>query len=336
MVVRSFGGPEVLEPIEVDDPTPAPGEVLVEHEAIGVNFVDTQHRSGRPYPVEVPLIVGIEAAGRISGLGAGVNGLSIGERVAYGGIMPSVYAERAVVPASQLVPVPDDISLQTAAAVLVQGWTAHMLTTCLDGPPNGPTPPGHTEPMTAVVFAAAGGTGSLLTQLLIARGLRVIGVTSSAEKCEHVASLGTDPIDRSRQDPVAEVHRLTDSGADVAFDSIGGPVFDQARLTLRSRGHLIAYGQSAGPVAPIDPALLSGISPRGGPGSLTLSWPTLNDHNASAQQRRQRAAEVFSLVARGTVSAQVDATLGLSEAPEAHRRLQAGTTIGKLVLDPDR
>jgi NADPH2:quinone reductase len=191
------------------------------------------------------------------------------------------------------------------------------------------------RPPTAVAFAAAGGTGSLLVQMLSAAGARVLGITSGAAKSAEVASMGAVPIDRRQSDPVAAVQDRTGGrGADIVFEGIGGPAFDQARRMLRPRGHLVSFGQVAGPVPPIDPAVLSGITAADGPGSLTLSWPTLNDHNPTAQHRRDRATAVFAMIQDGSLTPLVDSILPLSDAAEAHRRLETGTTTGKLLLDP--
>ncbi len=191
------------------------------------------------------------------------------------------------------------------------------------------------EPATAVVFAAAGGTGSLLVQMLVARGWRVLGVTSGGEKADHVASLGAEVIDRRSGDVVEHVRERC-GGTHAVFEGIGGPVFDQARRMLRPGGHLVSFGQTAGPAPAIDPAILSGISPAGGPGSLTLTWPTLNDHNATPEARRQRAADVFGQVADGRLDVHVDRVEPLANASTAHAALESGTTIGKLLLDPTR
>ena len=326
--VTQFAGPEALHPCSLPEPQPGHGDVVVQHDFIGVNYVDTQHRRGTPYAVALPLIPGIEAAGRIVDVGDGVEDLAIGQRVAYGGIMPGVYAELAVVPAEQTVPIPDRVPSELAAGVLVQGWTAHMLATL--------TNESATPHDAVVVFAAAGGTGSLLVQLLVADGRRVVGITSSAQKCAYVTGLGAEAIDRSDVDVVDEVRSRTNGGASVVFDGVSGTAFDQARRMLRPAGHLVAYGQSGGPAPAIDPAVLSGIHPIGGPGSLSVTWPTLNDHNATPEIRRRRSAHIFDRLAKGTLQVRVDSSLGLLDAAEAHRRLEAGDVIGKLVLDANR
>jgi NADPH2:quinone reductase len=333
VLVEQFGGPDVLHPRDVVDPIVGPGDVLVHHEFIGVNYVDAQHRAGDPYPVELPLVVGIEAAGRVVEVGDAVTDVAAGDRIAYGGIMPGVYAEYASVPADHVVHLPDDVPSDVAAAVLVQGWTAHMLTEHLDLLRRAPW--ADTRAPTAVVFAAAGGTGSLLVQMLSAVGARVLGITSGTRKSEVVASMGAEPIDRQQVDVVTTVREATNGqGADIVFEGIGGPAFEQARLMLRPCGHLVSYGQVAGPVPQIDPAVLSGLTAVDGPGSITLSWPTLNDHNATADRRRERANAVFDMLRDATLSPLVEEILPLSHAAEAHQRLEAGSAIGKLLLDP--
>ncbi|MEO1065141.1 MAG: zinc-binding dehydrogenase [Actinomycetota bacterium] len=330
VVVAEFGGPEVLRLREVPDPVAAVGEVVVEHEAIGVNLVDTQHRAGSPYPVEAPLIVGIEAAGSVVEVGAGVEDVAVGDRVAYGGVMPGVYAERAAVAADQLIHLDDDTTTDVAAAALLHGWTAHMLAALADRVDV------DRDVRRAVVLAAAGGTGSLLTQLLVGRGWEIIGITSGEEKSAYVTSIGAEAIDRRDGDVVEAVLDRSGGGVHAVFEGIGGAVFDQARRMLRPRGHLVSFGQTAGPVPAIDPALLSGISSAGGPGSLTLTWPTLNDHNPSAEMRRWRAAEVFATVASGDLVVRIERVDPLGAAADVHAALESGATIGKLLLDPSR
>lgn len=321
--IEEFGGPEVLGLVDVDEPACGPDEVVVQHLHVGVNFVDTQHRRGAPYPVELPLIPGIEAAGRVIAVGDRVRDVAAGDRVAYGGVMAGVYAERAAVAADQLIALPDDVPTEIAAAVLLQGWTAHMLA-CDVAPGEGDT---------VVVYAAAGGTGALVVQLAVGQGRRVIGVASGSERCTYVESLGADVVvDRRAGGVLDAVLAASPGGVDVVFDGVGGPVFDEARRMLRPRGHLVAFGQSAGPVPPIDPAVLSGISPVGGPGSLSLTWPTLNDHNATAAARRARADAVFSMVRAGTLTPRVDEVVDLADAARAHRLVEAGAVTGKLVL----
>ena len=268
-------------------------------------------------------------------VGDGVTDVSAGDRVVYGGIMPGVYAELATIPAEQIVPIPHDLPTDLAAATLVQGWTAHMLTEHLDR--QRAAPRADERPQTAVVFAAAGGTGSLLVQMLSAAGARVLGVASGVDKANLVASIGAEPIDRQRSDVVAAVPAATaGQGVDIVFEGIGGQIFEQARRMLRPGGHLVSFGQVAGPAPPIDPAVLSGLTATGGPGSLTLSWPTLNDHNATAQRRRGRADVVFAMLLAGTLRPVIDDLVPLSRVADVHRRLEAGTTTGKLLVDPRR
>ena len=330
VVVSRFGGPDVLRPSEVHEPTVLASSVLVEHDFVGVNFVDTQHRAGTPYPVELPSIIGIEASGTVIEVGEAVEDAAVGDRVVYGGVMPGVYAERAAVPADQIVHVPDDVSPELAAASLMQGWTAHMLADHLEAYRRAPWV--GDDSAVAVVFAAAGGTGSLLVQMLVASGARVFGITSSQAKGDVVRALGAEPINRTTSDPVDAVLAATHGGADIVFEGVGGGVFDQARRMLHPGGHLVSFGQSDGPAPSIDPALLSGLTAAGGPGSLSLSWPTLNDHNATADRRRARAAHVFSMLRSHQIDVRIDGIFPLERAADAHRLLEAGSTIGKLLL----
>ncbi len=218
MVVEQFGGPAVLKLRDVADPMVGPGQVLVRHEFVGVNYVDVQHRAGRPYPVELPLVLGIEAAGHVVEVGEAVTDIAAGDRIAYGGIMPGVYAEYASVPADQVVHLPDDVPDDVAAAVLMQGWTAHMLTEHVDLFRRAPWADDRTP--TVVVFAAAGGTGSLLVQMLSTVGVRTLGITSGAVKSAVVASMGAEPIDRRQVDVVAAVREATGGqDADMVFEA---------------------------------------------------------------------------------------------------------------------
>jgi NADPH2:quinone reductase len=221
--VDVHGGTEVLRTVQVAEPIPGPGQVLMRHEAIGVNFVDTQHRAGAPYPVELPLVPGIEAAGRVVGVGAGVEGVRAGDRVAYAGPMVGVYAELAAVPHEVLVPVPDAVTSRSAAAVLLQGMTAHVMTHDVH--------PGSSGEW-ALVHAAAGGTGSLLVQFLLHQDVRVLASTSSPQKSGYLRDLGVEHVINHRDvDLVEQVHGIVAEGADVVFDSVGRATFE---ASLRS------------------------------------------------------------------------------------------------------
>ena len=323
--VDVHGGPEVLRTVEVAEPTPEPGELVVRHEAIGVNFVDTHHRAGTPYPVELPLIPGIEAAGRVVGVGAAVEEISEGDRVAYAGPMVGVYAELAAVPQQVLVPIPDEVTSQTAAAVLLQGMTAHVMTHDVHHGSSGEW---------ALVHAAAGGTGSLLVQFLLGQDVRVLASTSSPQKAAYLRELGVEHVINHRDtDLVEQVHRIVADGVDVVFDSVGRATFEASLRSVRPKGLIVAFGQSSGPVPPIDIARLSGLTGEGLPGSVWLTWPTLTDHNATRQALLDRAAAVFAAVRDGTLQPAIATTLPLTDAARAHDLLEARQVIGKILLE---
>ncbi len=319
------GGPEVLRPVDMPTPTPAPDEVIVRHEWIGVNFVDTQHRLGAPYPVTLPLIPGIEAAGVVVEPGAGVTDLAPGDRVAYAGPMVGVYAELAAVPRAVLVAVPPGLATRDAAAVLLQGMTAHLMTHDVHlGRPG----------ETALVHAAAGGTGSLLVQFLRSQGVMVVASASPGLKAEYLRSLGVDHVLDSRRPDLADaVHGVVPGGVDVVFDSVGRTTFETSLRAVRPMGLIVEFGQSSGAVQPIDIARLSGLTGEGLPGSLTLTWPTLSDHNATRDALVRRAAAVFEAVLDGTLRPAVAGTFPLREAARAHELLESRSVIGKVLLE---
>jgi NADPH:quinone reductase len=324
--IDMHGGTEVLRTVQVATPTPGPGQVLVRHEAIGVNFVDTQHRAGAPYPVELPLIPGIEAAGQVEGVGPGVEGIREGDRVAYAGPMVGVYAELAAVPQEVLVPVPDEITSKTAAAVLLQGMTAHVMTHDVHHGSSGEW---------ALVHAAAGGTGSLLVQFLLRQDVRVLASTSSPQKAEYLRNLGVEHVINHRDiDLVEEVHSIVAGGVDVVFDSVGRATFEASLRSVRPKGLIVAFGQSSGPVPPMDIARLSGLTGEGLPGSVWLTWPTLTDYNATRHALLGRAAAVFASVREGTLRPAIASSLPLTDAARAHKLLDAREVIGKILLEP--
>jgi NADPH:quinone reductase len=237
--------------------------VLVRHEVIGVNYVDTQHRAGAPYPVHLPLIPGIEAAGQVTGVGAGVDGLREGDRVAYAGPMVGVYAEVAAVPQAVLVPIPDQLPSKVAAAVLLQGMTAHVMTHDVHHGSAG---------QWALVHAAAGGTGSLLVQFLLQQGVQVLASASSPQKAQYLRSLGVEQVINHRHaDLVEAVRGIVAGGVDVVFDSVGRATFEASLRAVRAKGLIVAFGQSSGPVPPMDIARLSGLTGEGLPGSVWLT-----------------------------------------------------------------
>lgn len=315
--VDGVGGPDVLEFVEVDAPRPGRGEVLVRLEAAGVNFIDVYHRSGN-YPLDVPFTPGVEGAGVVEEVGDDVAGFAPGDRVAYA-MQRGSYAEQAVVPANMLVAVPDTVSNEQAAATMLQGMTAHYLshsTYPLDGDD------------TALVYAAAGGVGHLLTQIATMRGARVLATASTPDKADLARGDGADEVILYRdEDLVARVEELTDGrGVDVAYDSVGRDTFGASLDCLRPRGVLALYGQSSGPVEPLDPQVLNRK------GSLFLTRPSLGHYVAERSELEWRARDLFTWIAAGELAVRVDRTFPLADAAAAHTYLEAGRTTGKVLL----
>ena len=325
MRVDTFGGPEALRPVELPEPVPGPGEALVRHSAIGVNFVDTQHRAGAPYPIGLPLIPGVEAAGVVAAVGPGVSGVRVGDRVAYSG-STGAYAEYAARPAAELVPVPAGLDLRMAAAALLQGTTAHYLSHSAY-----PLGPGDT----ALIHAAAGGVGRLLVQLAKRRGATAIAVVSSEAKARVARADGADHVLVGAGGFAAEARRLTGGrGVDVVYDSVGRATFEQSLAALRPRGLLAAYGQASGPVAPFDIVSLAGFSRPAGNGSLFITWSSNGDYCATREELLWRAGDIFGGLLAGTLHVEVAGSFPLSEAAQAHRLLEGRGVTGKLILLP--
>jgi NADPH2:quinone reductase len=318
--VHECGDPESLHFDDVPVPTPKPGEALVHVAAAGVNFIDVQHRSGRYKPPALPFTLGSEAAGTVTAVGSGVTEVGVGDRVAYAMVL-GAYAEYAVVPAARLVKVPAEVDLQTAAAVMLQGLTAHYLTHSTFA-----LATGHT----ALVHAAAGGAGQLITQVARLRGATVYGTVGSEAKAAIARRCGAQAaIDYRTQDFAAETKRLTSGrGVDVVYDSVGKDTFDKSLDCLRPRGMLALFGFSSGPVPPFDPALL------GAKGSLFLTRPGLNQYIATRDELVGRAADLFSWFAAGKLAVTIDRVYPLAEAAAAHEALEARRTAGKLLLVP--
>lgn len=317
--VHEVGGPEVLRLDEVGEPTPGPGQALVEIEASGVNYIDVYYRTGL-YPAERPFIVGREAAGRVLAVGQGVASLGPGDLVAFTGAT-GTYAERNVFPAERLVKLPPGVSTRQAAAVMLQGMTADYLTTSVF-----PIGAGHT----CLVHAAAGGVGLLLCQLAKQKGARVIGTVSTDDKERLARAAGADEVIRYREvDFQAEVRRLTaGAGVDVVYDGVGRTTFDQSLRSLKLRGTMVLFGQSSGPVPAFDPLLLSTL------GSLVLTRPALHHFVHDRAELALRADRVLGAVASGALRLRIDDELPLTRAADAHRALEAGRTSGKLLLIP--
>jgi NADPH:quinone reductase len=318
--ISTAGGPDVLTPAELPDPQAAPGTLLVEVAAAGVNYIDTYHREGI-YPMPLPYVPGLEGAGRVRALGEGVTAFAVGDRVAWAECLGS-YAELVAVPADKAVPVPDTLSDEVAAAALLQGMTAHFLVT-------------DTHPVQAgedvLVHAAAGGLGLMLTQLATARGGRVIGTVSTPEKEQLARGAGAAEVIRYTEvdDLAAAVRELTGgAGVHVAYDSVGATTFDASLASLRRRGMLVLCGASSGPVPPVDPQRLNAA------GSVYLTRPKLFDYVATRDELTARAAAVYSAVADGTLDVRIGNRYRLAEARTAHEDLQGRRTTGKLLLIP--
>jgi len=318
--VAAPGGPEALALVDVPAPEPGPGEVVVAVEAAGVNFIDVYHRLGR-YPLQLPAAIGVEGAGTVRAAGPGVTTPAVGARVAWIGVQGS-YAEQVVVPAERAVVLPEAIPTATAAAVLLQGLTAHVLTHTTR--PLGPAD-------TALVWAAAGGVGRLLVRFARQRGARVIACVSSDDKATEASRLGAELVIVTGDgvDVAAEVRRATDGrGVEVVYDSVGAASITASLDACARRGLVVSYGQASGPVPPIDVLELMRR------GSLFLTRPSLFDHVVEPDELRARAAELFDAVLDGTLDVAVHARLPLVDAPEAHRALESRATTGKLLLLP--
>jgi NADPH:quinone reductase len=319
IVVEQCGGPEALQYKAIETPIPKAGEARVKIEAIGLNYIDVYHRTGL-YPLPLPFVPGMEAAGVVDALGPDVSEVAVGDRVAYA-MSPGAYAESACVAAWRLVRIPAGLTAHQAAAAMLQGLTAHYLVRSVH-----PLKAGET----ALVHAAAGGMGLLLVQLASRLGARVIGTVSTEAKAALAREAGaSDVILYSRQDFEAETRRLTGGhGVEVVYDSVGRDTFLKSLNSLAPRGMLALYGQSSGPVAPFDPALLAQK------GSLFMTRPTLAHYAATRAELLARAEEVFSWIESGALKLRIETTLPLAEVARAHRDLEARKTSGKVLLTP--
>ena len=317
--VTKRGGPEVLLYEELPLPDPGPAEALVRLEAIGVNYVDTYQRSGM-YKVALPFTPGSEAAGVVEAVGAEVAELRVGDRVAYAGVL-GAYATHAVVPAGRLVKIPDGVETRTAAAVMLQGMTAHYLSHSTYPLKEGDT---------ALIHAAAGGVGLLLTQMAKMQGARALGTVSTQVKASLAAEAGADhAILYTSHDFEAEVKRFTDGrGVQVVYDGVGKTTYEQSMNCLVPRGYFVLFGAASGPVPPLDPQVLSAK------GSLFLTRPTMGHYIATRDELLWRAEDVLEWVASGRLKVRIDSTFPLADAGEAHRRLESRQSAGKILLIP--
>ena len=315
--IHAPGGAEAMRVEDVPVPRPGPGQALVRLEAAGVNFIDVYKRTGL-YTVPLPATLGEEGAGTVAALGDGVTEVRVGDRVAWAGHL-GAYAEYAAVPAARLVPLPDGVSAAQGAAIMLQGMTAHYLAVS-------------TYPLRAgdrcLVHAAAGGVGLLLVQIAKRRGAFVIGTAGSDEKAALARAAGADEvIVYTRDDFVAETRRITGgAGLQVVYDSVGKTTFLPGLDLLAPRGMMVLFGQSSGPVAPLDPQVLNQK------GSLFLTRPTLYAYVATRDELLGRAGELFGWIAAGELDVRVGAEFPLADAAEAHRALEGRRTTGKVLL----
>jgi NADPH2:quinone reductase len=318
--VHEYGGPEVLRYEDAEVPEPGPGQARVRLAASGVNFIDVYQRTGI-YPMDLPFTLGQEGAGEVEAVGEGVEEISPGDHVAFAGIMGS-YAEYVVAPVEKLVPFNVVyVEARLAAAVMLQGMTAHYLT--------------HStfplqEGQTALVHAAAGGVGLLLCQLAKIRGANVIGTASTEEKAKLAKSAGADEVILyTEQDFAEEVRSITDGeGVHVVYDSVGKDTFDKSLDSLRPRGYLVLFGGSSGQVPPVDLQILNQK------GSLFVTRPKLADHAATREELLWRAQSLFTWIGQNNLNVRIGGTYRLSETDQAHRDLEGRKTTGKLILIP--
>jgi NADPH2:quinone reductase len=317
--VKQVGGPEVMELVELPVPEPKAGEAVVKLAASGVNFIDVYHREGR-YKVPIPFTPGQEGAGVVTAVASDVKSVKVGDRVAWSHLL-GAYAEYEAVQAQRLVPIPAGVNDQQAAAAMLQGMTAHYL--CHD-----------TYPLkrgeTALVHAAAGGVGLLLTQMAHDIGARVIATVSTEEKAKLAREAGADDIILySQSDFEAETKRLTDGkGLDVVYDSVGKTTFEKGLNLLRPRGMMVLFGGSSGAVPPFDPITLTQK------GSLFLTRPSLGNYIATRDELVARSGAVFGMITAGKLKLRIEHTYPLAEAQRAHRDLEGRKTTGKLLLIP--
>jgi NADPH2:quinone reductase len=313
------GGPEVLEAVEIDPPTPAAGQILIRQKAVGLNFIDTYQRSGL-YPVRFPAVLGQEGAGLVEAVGDGVTRFAVGDRVAYSG-QGAAYAEFQVVPAARAVALPAAVGFEAAAASLLKGMTTEFLVRRCHAVKSGET---------ILVHAAAGGVGTLLVQWAKALGAAVIGTVGSEEKAALARRLGCDHVILYRQEDVAaRVRELTDgAGVPVAYDSVGKDTFEATLASLGRRGLFVSFGNASGPVPAFEPLRLSRA------GSLFFTRPTLFDYIATSAELDESAGQLFSMVAQGKIRIEIGQRFALADARKAHEALESRATIGASVLIP--
>ncbi len=318
--INRTGGPEVLEAVDLPIPKPGPGEVLVRHHAIGLNFIDTYMRSGL-YPVQLPATLGSEGAGVVEAIGEGVTRFKAGDRVAHGAAGRGAYSEYQVLPANRVSRLPDGADFKTAAAAMLKGMTAEMLLR-------------HCYPLKAgeacLIWAASGGVGTILSQWAKAIGAVVIGCVGSEGKVELARAHGCDHVILYKtEDVAARVREITGgAGVRVSYDGVGKASFEASIKSLGRRGMLVTYGNASGPVPPFEPLLLSRS------GSLFLTRPTLFDYVATAEELDASASALFEVIQSGAVKIEIGREYALKDVRKAHEDLQAGETVGSQVLIP--
>jgi len=321
IIIHKTGGPEVLSWEDHDPGEPGPGEALVRHEAVGLNFIDVYHRTGL-YPLpQLPHVPGMEGAGIVEQIGDGVDEVEVGDRVAYAGIPPGAYAEMRCIPAHRLVKVFENISSEQAAAMMLQGMTArYLLRGCYDVKAGD----------TILIQAAAGGVGLIVCQWANHLGATVIGTVGSPEKAELARAHGCHhPIRYDREDFAARVREITDDrGVDVVYDSVGQATFEKSLDCLRSLGMMVTFGQSSGPVPAFE------IGNLAAKGSLFMTRPTLMTYTAARDDLLAHARDLFNVVTSKAVKIEVNQTYPLAEAARAHRDLEARKTTGSTILLP--
>lgn len=321
IVIQNYGGPEVLIWQEIKVGEPGPGEVLIKHEAVGLNFIDVYHRSGL-YPLEkLPAIPGMEAAGVVEAVGEGVTEVSPGDRVAYAGVPPGAYAQMRTIPAHRLVKLNAEISFQLGAAMMLQGMTArYLLHGCYKVAPGD----------WILIHAAAGGVGSIVCQWAKHLGATVIGTVGSAEKAQIARANGCEhPILYNQENFPQRVREITDGrGVDVVYDSVGQATFMHSLDCLRPMGTMVSFGQASGPLPPFEVATL------GAKGSLFLTRPSLMAYTAKREDLLAHAADLMDVVASGVVKIAINRTYPLAEAARAHQDLEGRQTTGKSLLIP--
>lgn len=322
VVMKKTGGPEVLQWMQHDPGQPGFGEVLLRHEAVGLNFIDVYHRTGL-YPLPaLPAVPGMEGSGRVESIGEGVTDLAVGDRVAYAGLPPGAYAQVRRIPADRLVRLPDTISTHQAAAMMLQGMTArYLLKGCFSVKATD----------TILIHAAAGGVGSIVCQWAKHLGAKVVGTVGSEAKADQARKNGCDyPIIYSQEDFAARVREITNGqGVDVVYDSVGQATFMKSLDCLRPLGMMVSFGQSSGPIAPLELGLLSAK------GSLFVTRPSLMTYTAKRSDLLAHASDLFQVVEQGVVRVEIRQTYPLSEAATAHRDLEARKTTGSTILLPE-